>query len=64
LTFTGILGKIPKSSGRSAAWLAHLHGVQVVGGSNPLVPTMDIQGTLNLVGVPFFVAFNFFPSPP
>lgn len=37
-----------------------MHGVQVVGGSNPLVPTMRIQGTLNLVGVPFFVAFNFF----
>jgi hypothetical protein len=26
-------------SGRSAARLAHLHGVQGVGGSNPLAPT-------------------------
>ena len=26
-------------SGRSAVWLAHLNGVQGVGGSNPLVPT-------------------------
>ena len=26
-------------TGRSAVWLAYLHGVQVVGGSNPLVPT-------------------------
>ena len=27
-------------TGRSAVWLAHLHGVQGVGGSNPLVPTI------------------------
>ena len=26
-------------TGRSAARLAHLNGVQVVGGSNPLAPT-------------------------
>ncbi len=26
-------------SGRGAVWLAHLNGVQGVGGSNPLVPT-------------------------
>ena len=26
-------------SGRSAAWLARLHGVQEAGGSNPLAPT-------------------------
>src|SRR5574341_843240 len=29
----------PRSSGRGAARLAHLHGVQGVGGSNPLAPT-------------------------
>ena len=28
------------NSGRSAAWLAYLTGGQVVGGSNPLVPTI------------------------
>lgn len=27
-------------TGCSAAWLAYLHGVQVVGGSNPLIPTI------------------------
>jgi hypothetical protein len=27
------------ASGRSAAWLAHLHGVQGVVGSNPAAPT-------------------------
>jgi hypothetical protein len=30
-------------SGRSAVWLAHLNGVQGVGGSNPLVPTIFHQ---------------------
>ena len=31
---------IIKMSGRSAVWLAHLNGVQVVGGSNPLAPKL------------------------
>ncbi len=30
-------------SGRGAARLAHLHGVQGVGGSNPLAPTDFFQ---------------------
>ena len=30
---------VQRSSGRSAAWLAHLHGVQGVVGSNPAAPT-------------------------
>ena len=30
-------------SGRGAVWLAHLNGVQGVGGSNPLVPTSKIK---------------------
>ena len=29
------------TSGRSAVWYAHLNGVQVVGGSNPLAPTIN-----------------------
>ena len=32
---------IDSCSGRSAAWLARLHGVQEAGGSNPLAPTRD-----------------------
>ena len=32
--------KICLASGRSAAWPAHLHGAQGVGGSSPLVPTI------------------------
>lgn len=30
---------ICRCTGCSAVWLAYLHGVQVVGGSNPLIPT-------------------------
>ena len=30
-------------SGRSAAWLAHLHGVQGVVGSNPAAPTIPLK---------------------
>ena len=30
-------------SGRGAVWLAHLNGVQGVGGSNPLVPTIETK---------------------
>ena len=29
------------ATGCSAVWLAYLHGVQVVGGSNPLIPTIE-----------------------
>ena len=36
-------------SGRSAVWLAHLNGVQGVGGSNPLVPTKYAIKTAALV---------------
>ena len=40
LTFGENLVEYSLCSGRGAAWLAHLHGVQGVGGSNPLVPTI------------------------
>jgi hypothetical protein len=30
-------------SGRSAVWQAHLNGVQGVGGSNPLAPTIILN---------------------
>lgn len=36
---TGKLTVRPSISGRGAARLARLHGVQEVGGSNPLAPT-------------------------
>jgi hypothetical protein len=36
-------------SGRGAVWLAHLNGVQGVGGSNPLVPTILDNKTAALV---------------
>ncbi len=45
--------KCPAYSGRSAAWLAYLHGVQVVGGSNPLVPTRLFTG--NRIAVSLFL---------
>ena len=32
-------------TGCSAAWLAYLHGVQVVGGSNPLIPTKFLKSS-------------------
>lgn len=35
---------ISRCTGCSAAWLAYLHGVQVVGGSNPLIPTRYLKG--------------------
>ena len=34
-------------SGCSAAWLAHLHGVQVVGGSNPLTQIFCLRDGLS-----------------
>ena len=40
-------------TGCSAAWLAYLHGVQVVGGSNPLIPTRLYQELLLCAGAPF-----------
>ena len=39
LPLTGLCGK-NQSSGRSAAWIAHLPWAQGVGGSNPLAPTI------------------------
>jgi hypothetical protein len=40
LTGTSLGGKYAGNlAGRGAAWVAHLNGVQGVGGSNPLVPT-------------------------
>ena len=37
-------------SGRSAAWLARLNGVQKVGGSNPLAPTIFALSGNGLAG--------------
>ena len=37
----GMLISQPNHSGRGAARLARLHGVQEVGGSNPLAPTNE-----------------------
>ena len=46
---------IKKQSGRGAAWLARLNGVQEVGGSNPLAPT-DTKGWQKTTSVnPFFL---------
>ncbi len=39
LPLTELCGK-NQSSGRSAAWIAHLPWAQGVGGSNPLAPTI------------------------
>jgi hypothetical protein len=47
-------------SGRSAVWLAHLNGVQGVGGSNPLVPTNYAMKTAALVSHErlFFICYK------
>jgi hypothetical protein len=43
-------------SGRSAAWLAHLLGVQEVVGSNPAAPTKKIEVIVSSKGLVAFVA--------
>jgi hypothetical protein len=47
-------------SGRGAARLARLHGVQEVGGSNPLAPTAVRQNVLP--GGRFLFNYFFYPS--
>ena len=46
--FEGLIAAIKSLflSGCSAAWLAHLHGVQGVGGSNPLTQILFPQGLM------------------
>ena len=44
-----------KISERSAAWLAHYTGGVGVGGSNPLAPTIKINGLRVFVRSPLFV---------
>ena len=45
-------------SGRGAARLARLHGVQEVGGSNPLAPTFDPSPTPRLPGGGWVIAVS------
>ena len=46
LQFEGMTVNLIFISGCSAAWLAHLHGVQGVGGSNPLTQILFSQGLM------------------
>src|SRR5690606_4779271 len=47
-------------TGCSAAWLAYLHGVQVVGGSNPLIPTRRYRGFRSLRKPLYFCFFKIY----
>ena len=48
-----------RRSGHSAAWIAHLHGVQGVVSSNLTDPTMVRWGDMPIADEPSSVAFGF-----